>query len=74
MQTIEAQTTQPKQTAIDAYMQRYAAIRSKIEALQQLADDHFGHNHDSIHWGHEVDIGRVEARLDDLLAIFGGGE
>lgn len=63
-----------QQAALDAYLARTAAIRAKLERLQQLADDHFGHNHDSIHWGHEVDIGRVEARLDDLLAIFGGGE
>lgn len=69
MQTIEAQTTQPKQTAIDAYMQRYAAIRSKIEALQQLADDHFGHAPDAIHWGHVGDLGRVEAGLDEILAM-----
>ena len=43
------------------------------EALQQLADDHFGNNPDAIHWGHVGDLGRVEAGLDDVLAIFNSG-
>lgn len=30
-------------TALDAYLARSAAIRAKLERLQQLADDHFGH-------------------------------
>jgi hypothetical protein len=47
-------------------------ILDKIEALRQLADDHFGHSPDAIHWGHVGDLGRVEQALDDLLAIFGG--
>lgn len=59
-------------TAIDAYLQRMAMIRDKIEALRQLADDHFGHNPDAIHWGHVGDLGRVDQALDDLLAIFDG--
>lgn len=61
-----------KQTAIDAYLARTAAIRTKLERLQNLADDHFGHDPDAIHWGHVGDLGRVEAGLDELLAIFGG--
>ena len=56
------------QTALDAYLQRYAAIRSKIETLQQHADEHFGHDPDALHWGHVGDLGRVEAGLDELLA------
>lgn len=32
-----------KQTALDAYLARTAAIHAKLERLQQLADDHFGH-------------------------------
>ena len=47
-------------------------IQSKIEALRQLADDHFGHDPDAIHWGHVGDLGRVDQALDDLLAIFDG--
>lgn len=39
-------TTQP--TALDAYLQRLPMIRDKIEALRQLADDHFGHDPDTI--------------------------
>lgn len=61
-----------KQTALDAYLARTAAIRAKLEWLQQLADDHFGHDPDAIDWGHVGDLGRVEAGLDELLAIFGG--
>ena len=59
-------------TALDAYLQRLPMILDKIEALRQLADDHFGHNPDAIHWGHVGDIGRVDQALDDLLAIFDG--
>lgn len=60
------------QTALDHYVRRHAFIREKIERLQQLADDHFGHDPDAIHWGHVGDLGWVEQALDDLLAIFDG--
>lgn len=60
--------TQP--TALDAYLGRTAAIQIKLARLQQLADDHFGHDPDAIHWGHVGDLGRVDQALDDLLAIF----
>jgi len=33
-----------KQPPVDAYLARIAAIRFKLERLQQLADDHFGHD------------------------------
>ena len=61
-------TTQP--TALNTYLQRLPMILDKIEALRQLADDHFGHSPDAIHWGHVGDLGRVDQALDDLLAIF----
>ena len=61
-----------KQTALDAYLARATAIHAKLARLQQLADDHFGHDADAINWGHVGDLGRVDAALDDLLAIFGG--
>ena len=57
-------------TAIDAYLARAAAIHIKFARLQQLADDHFGHDPDAIHWGHVGVLGRVDQALDDLLAIF----
>ena len=60
--------TQP--TALDTYLQRLPLILDKIEALRQLADDHFGHDPEAIHWGHVGDLGRVDQALDDLLAIF----
>ena len=63
-----------KQTALDAYLARTAASHAKLERLQQLANDHFGHDPDAIHWGHGGDLGRVEVGLDELLAIFGDGE
>lgn len=40
-----------KKTALDVYLARTAAIHAKLERLQQLADDHFGHDPDAIHWG-----------------------
>jgi hypothetical protein len=67
-------TMNAQQTALDAYLTRTAAIHAKLERLQQLADDHFGHDPDTIHWGHGGDLGRVEAGLDEFLAIFGGDE
>ncbi|CAM4130857.1 hypothetical protein [Kerstersia similis] len=63
-------TTQP--TALDTYLQRLPLILDKIEALRQLADDHFRHDSDAIHWGHVGDLGRMDQALDDLLAIFDG--
>ena len=61
-----------KPTAIDTYGAHTAAIHIKLARLQQLADDHFGHDPDAIHWGHVGDIGRVDQALDKLLAIFDG--
>mgnify|MGYP001765767562 CR=1 FL=1 len=58
-------------TALDAYLARTAAIHAKLVRLQQMADDHFAHDPDAINWGHVGDLGRVDAALDDLLAIFG---
>ncbi|QOJ23870.1 MAG: hypothetical protein HRU78_09605 [Gammaproteobacteria bacterium] len=59
-------------TALDTYLQRLPLILDKIEALQQLAEDRFGHAPDAIHWGQVGDLGRVDQALDDLLAIFDG--
>jgi hypothetical protein len=53
-----------------AYAARSAQVHAKLARLQQLADDHFGHDPDAVHWGHVGDLGRVEQALDDLLAIF----
>ena len=63
-------TTKPTATA--TYLTRAAAIHIKLARLQQLADDHFGHDPEAIHWGHVGDLGRVDQALDDLLAIFDG--
>jgi len=63
-----------KPTSLDAYLARAAAIHAKLERLRQLADDHFGHDPDAIHWDHVGDLGRVEAGLDELLAFFSGDE
>ena len=61
-----------KTTALDAYLARTAAIHIKVARLRQLADNHFGHDPEAIHWGHVGDLGRVDQALDDLLAIFDG--
>lgn len=41
-----------KTIALDAYLARAAAIQIKLARLRQLADDHFGHDPEAIHWGH----------------------
>lgn len=41
-------TLNAKPSALDAYLARAAAICTKLEQLQQLADDHFGHDPDAI--------------------------
>lgn len=51
-----------QQTALDAYLPRAAAIHAKLVQLQQLADDHFGHEPDAINWGHVGDLGRAGLR------------
>jgi len=61
-----------KPTALDAYLALTAGIHAKLARLQQLADDHFGHDPEAINWGQVGDLGRVDTALDDLLAIFGG--
>jgi hypothetical protein len=55
-----------------AYAARTTQIHAKVARLQQLADDHFGHDPDAVHWGHVGDLGRVEQALDELLDIFDG--
>ncbi|MBW8068163.1 MAG: hypothetical protein GJU73_12075 [Ferrovum sp.] len=59
-----------KQTAIDAHLAHVAAIHAKLECLQQLAGDPFGHDSDAVHWGHVGDLGRAETGLDEFLEIF----
>lgn len=54
-----------------AYAARTAQIHAKLARLQKLADDHFRHDPDAVHWGHVGDLGRVEQALDELLDIFG---
>lgn len=61
-----------KPTALGAYLACTATIHAKLARLQQLADDHFGHDPGAINWGHVGDLRRMDAALDDLLAIFGG--
>lgn len=62
-----------KQTALDAHLARNPAIHAKLERLQQLADDHFGHDPDAASIG-ATSATSGGAGLDELLAIFGGDE
>lgn len=55
-----------------AYAARTTQIHAKLARLQQLADDHFDHDRDAVHWGHVGDLGRVEQALDELLDSFDG--
>ena len=61
-----------KPTALDTYLAHTATIHAGLARLQQLTDEHFGHDPNAINWGHVGDLGRVEAGLDELLAIFTG--
>lgn len=57
-----------KPAAIDAYLARAAAIHIKLARLQQLADDHFGHNPEAIHWGHVGDLKALWDRINRKAA------
>ena len=64
-----------KQTALDAYLARTAVIRAKLERLQQLADDHFGHEPDAINWGHVGTLNHYASLLRQITdAAFKEGE
>jgi hypothetical protein len=63
-----------KPTAFDAYLQRLPMIFDKIEALRQLADDHFGHAPDAIHWGHVRDLGRADSEVGNDKRQAGEGK
>ena len=63
-----------KTTAIDTYLARTAAIHIKVDRLRQLADNHFGHNLDAIHWGHVGDLTRIESGLREVLALLDGSD
>ena len=51
-------TMNTKQTALNAYLPS-AAVHAKLAQLQQLANDHFGHDPGTINWGHVGDLGQV---------------
>ncbi len=61
-----------KTDARDAYVARAAESHTKLAKLRQPADKHFGHDPETVHWGHVDDPGRVETALDDLLASIDG--
>lgn len=58
-----------KPTARDTYITKAADIQNKIAQLQQLANEHFGHNPDDIHWGHVGDLERVQELLNQILNV-----
>lgn len=53
-----------------AYAERTAQIHARLARLQQLVEDHFGHDPNAVHCGHVGDLGRVEQALDEFLANF----
>lgn len=63
-------TTQP--SALNTYIQRRPMILDKLEALRELAGEHFGNDPETIDCGHVGDLGWVDQALDDLLVIFAG--
>jgi hypothetical protein len=58
------------QTPLDAYIHHYGFIRQKLERLQELADRHFGHDPNAIHWAEVSQLDRANKVLDEALAIF----
>ena len=68
--TAKTKKAQRQTPAVNAYFEKYSSIQDKIAILQDLADDHFGHDPDEINWAHVGDLGHVESALDDLLAMF----
>ncbi len=58
-----------KPTARDTYITKAADIQNKIAQLQQLANEHFGHNPDDIQWGHVGDLERVQELLNQILNV-----
>jgi hypothetical protein len=53
-----------------AYDARTTQIHAKLAQPLQLADDHFGHDADTVHWGHAGDPGQVEPALIEPRSIF----
>lgn len=53
------------QTALDVCFIRTAVMHVKRERLHRLADEHYGHGPDTIHWSHVGDLGRL------FIATFG---
>ncbi len=58
-----------KPTARDTYIAIATDIQNKIAQLQKLANEHFGHNPDDIHWGHVGDLERVQELLNQILNV-----
>lgn len=67
--------TNKKEAALDAYMARHANVRAMLARLTAEADDHFGTNPDTLHWGHVGDIGGIEEQLQRICdQVFKEGE
>lgn len=58
-----------QQTAIEKYMSLHAEIVEKLAALQEIAEDHFGDDSDSINWGHVGNLERIRDTLDYALEV-----
>lgn len=55
-----------KETPEQAFMRLYASITEKMDRIKSQADNHFGVDPDSIHWGNVGDMGRIDRFLSEL--------
>ena len=64
--------TTPNENALEAFIAKTHLILAKLEMLQERAEEHFGQDPDTIHWGHVGDMIRIDEGLDEVIAIIGG--
>ena len=57
--------------AVIEFVARMSAIRAQIDALDALAEDHFGSDPDTLTWANVGDLGRLQSQLADALAPWG---
>ncbi|CAK0779025.1 conserved hypothetical protein [Gammaproteobacteria bacterium] len=64
--------TTPNEDALEAFVAKTHLILAKLALLQDRAEEHFGQDPDSIHWGHVGDLTRIDEGLDEVMAIVKG--
>ena len=55
-----------KPTALDTFIDLKILIDTRLARLQELSDEHFGVNPESVHWGHVGDLQHYAKKLKEL--------